>query len=235
MALTMRPLCVIPARRGSKRLRLKNLLPLNGKPMLAYTIAAALESGVFDQVFVSTEDEEIARAANAAGAVPHPRPAELAGDLVSATDVCLEVEQSLRAKGDIYDAIVCLQPSSPLRNAEDVRASWERFVASGANYLVSVTSVDPHYFHWAVHETPRGWEMYFGDKFMQERPLLPPVYRPNGAIKIGKVSALTASRNFFGKTLNVYEIPEDRSVHVSARFDFEIAEHLLRTRTKPST
>ena len=231
----MRPLCVIPARRGSKRLPLKNLLLLDGKPMLAYTIAAAIESGVFDRVYVSTEDDEIASAAKAAGAAPHPRPAELAGDLVSATDVCLEIEQSLRAKGNVYDAIVCLQPSSPLRNAEDIRSSWERFVASGANYLVSVTSIDPHYFHWAVHETPRGWEMYFGDKFMLERPLLPPVFRPNGAIKIGTIPALTATRNFFGKPMNVYEIPEERSVHVAERFDFEVAEHLLRTRTKPST
>jgi len=231
----MRPLCVIPARRGSKRLPHKNLQLLDGKPMLSYTIAAALGSGVFDRVYVSTEDQEIARAAEATGATPHSRPIELAGDLVSVTEVCLEVEQSLRSRGDAYNAIVCLQPSSPLRNSDDVRVSWELFVASGADYLVSITPIDPHYFHWAVHETPQGWEMYFGDKFMLERPLLPPVFRPNGAIKIALTRALRATRNFFGKSLKVYEMPEDRSVHVAERFDFEVAEHLLRTRSKTST
>lgn len=229
----MRPLCVIPARRGSKRLPLKNLLPLNGKPMLAHTVAAALDSGIFDRVFVSTEDDEIARAARAAGAVSHFRPSELAGDLVSATDVCLEAEEALRASGETCDAIVCLQPTSPLRSAEDVRASWELFAAGGADYLVSVTPIDPHYFHWAVHETPQGWEMYFGDKFMAERPLLPPVYRPNGAIKIARGAALRATRNFFGKPLKVYEMPEERGVHVAERLDFEVARLLLEARVHP--
>jgi CMP-N-acetylneuraminic acid synthetase len=221
---------VIPARGGSKRLPRKNLLPLDGRPMLAYTVAAARDSGIFDRVYVSTEDGEIAQAAAAAGATPHARPPALAQDLVSATDVCLELEQSLRVAGDIYDAVVCLQPTSPLRRAEDVRASWAQFVASRADYLVSVTPVDPHYFHWAVHETARGWEMVFGDRYLQERPLLPPVFRPNGAIKIGRSEPLTATRNFFGKPLQVYEMPEERSVHVAERFDFELAEHLLQRR-----
>ena len=224
----MRALCVIPARRGSKRLSVKNIRPLNGKPMLAYTIEAAFGSGIFDAVYVSTEDREIAQIAERAGAVAHARPAELAGDLVSATDVCLEVADAQAGRGRHYDAIVCLQPSSPLRDADDVRASWGQFVASGADYLVSVTPIDPHYFHWAMHETAPGWEMYFGDKFLQERPLLPPVFRPNGAIKIGKVGPLSATHNFFGKPLATYSMPEARSVHVAEQFDLDIAGHLMR-------
>ncbi len=227
----MRALCVIPARRGSKRLSQKNIRPLNGKPLLLYTIEAALGSGIFDAAYVSTEDREIAQVAERAGAVAHQRPVELAGDLVSATDVCIDVAQALASRGERHGAIVCLQPSSPLRNADDVRASWEQFIASGADYLVSVTPIDPHYFHWAVHESPRGWEMYFGDKFMLERPLLPPVFRPNGAIKIGKIAALTATRNFFGKPLATYSMPETRSIHVAEQFDLDIAEHLVRKST----
>ncbi|MGH8671120.1 MAG: cytidylyltransferase domain-containing protein [Burkholderiales bacterium] len=223
----MRPLCVIPARRDSKRLPLKNIRPLNGQPMLTYTVRAALDSGVFDTVYVSTEDSEIAAIAEGAGAVAHPRPDELAGDLVSATGVCLDLEQVLRNRGEICDAIVCLQPSSPLRSAEDIRGSWQHFVAAGAHYLVSVTAVDPHYFHWAVWKTEDGWRMYFGDQYMDERPLLPPVYRPNGAIKIGKIGPLRATRNFFGKPLEVYIMPEQRSVHVAEQFDFDLAQYLM--------
>jgi CMP-N-acetylneuraminic acid synthetase len=226
----MKPLCVIPARRGSKRLPLKNILPLAGKPMLAYSVEAALESGLFDQVFVSTEDEEIGTIAKRYGAVVHQRPLELAYDLVSVTDVCINVYQARQAAGDTYDAIVCLQPSSPLRTAEDICGAWEQFVTSGADFLVSVTPIDPHYFHWAVHPTGDWWGMVFGDKYIMERPLLPLVYRPNGSIKIGRVDTLLKQRNFFGPRLFVYETPEERSVHVATQFDFDVAEHLLRKR-----
>jgi len=223
----MRPLCVVPARRGSKRLPLKNIRLLAGKPMLAYSIAAAAASGVFDRVFVSTEDEEIAGIARDCGADVHRRSAALADDLVSSTDVCIDVYEARRAAGERYDAVVCLQPSSPLRSAADVRGSWDRFVESGADFLVSVTPIDPHYFHWALREEGPWSRMYFGDAFMLERPLLPPVQRPNGSIKIGRAAPLCARRNFFGERLAVYETPEERSVHVATQFDFDLAAFLM--------
>lgn len=228
----MRPLCVIPARGGSKRLTRKNVLPLNGRPMLQYTIEAAKQTRIFEQVYVSTECDEIASVASAAGALVHPRARELAGDLISATEVCLDVEHALSKQGsrERYDAIVCLQPSSPLRVAADVTSAWNAFVSSDCDFLVSVTAIDPHYFHWAVTQTGAGWRMYFGKEFLRERPLLPPVYRPNGAIKIGKCGPLRAERNFFGQNMNVYIMPEDRSVHVAERFDYELANFLLNNR-----
>lgn len=225
----MRPLCVIPARIGSKRLVEKNVATLGGRPMLAWTVETALESDVFDRVYVSTEDDGIADLAAALGAVPHARPVELAGDLVSATDVCLELLDARRAAADDHDAVVCLQPSSPLRSAADVRGAWERFAATGADFLVSVTPIDPHSFHWAVEPDGDGewWRMHFGDRFMVERPLLPPVHRPNGAIKIGLAGPLAERRNFFGPRLTTYDMPEERSVHVAELFDLRLAESLL--------
>lgn len=223
----MKPLCVIPARRGSKRLPLKNIVPLAGKPMLAYTVEAALCSNVFEAVYVSTEDGEISEIAKRAGATVHKRPDALAGDLVSATDVCIDLVDAVDPAGKRYDAIVCLQPSSPLRSAADVSKSWTHFIQSNASYLVSVTAIDPHYFHWAVNENPDGWAMYFGSEFLKERPLLPPVYRPNGAIKIGRVRELKETGNFFGKGLEVFVMPEERSVHVAEAFDLSLAEFLI--------
>lgn len=230
-ALKQNALCVIPARRGSKRLPLKNILPLAGKPMLAYSVEAALQSGLFDRVWVSTEDDEIGTIAASCGATIHQRPVELAGDLVSATDVCIDVYEARRAAGESYDAIVCLQPSSPLRSVEDICGSWEQFCATEADYLVSVTFIDPHYFHWAVQATGDWWQMYFGDQYMIERPLLPPVYRPNGSIKIGRVGPLLERRNFFGPRMTVYDTPEARSVHVAEQYEFDLAEFLLSRRT----
>jgi CMP-N-acetylneuraminic acid synthetase len=226
----MKPLCVIPARRGSKRLPLKNLLPLNGKPMLAYSVEVAIACRLFEKVYVSTEDEEIAEVAKQHGADVHIRPKELAGDMVSGTDVCLDVYRSRHSSGDQFDAIVCLQPTSPLRQAEDICQAWERFCRSGASCLVSVTPIDPHYFHWAVHQTGEWWEMVFGDQYMMERQSLPAMFRPNGSIKIGRVDALIQRPNFFGKRLVVYETPEERSIHVATKFDFEVAAHVLRNR-----
>jgi CMP-N,N'-diacetyllegionaminic acid synthase len=226
----MQPFCVIPARRGSKRLASKNLHPVGGRPMLAYTVDAALESGIFPSVVVSTEDEEIAEVARALGAVPHARPTALAGDLVSATDVCLEAFERLGGSIPDVAGIVCLQPSSPLRSADDIRASWRTFLEHEADYLVSVTEIDPHYFHWALRETGGDWRMWFGDEFLMERPLLPPVYRPNGAIKIGRPGPLLERRNFFGPRLAVHPMPEERSVHVAYEFDAIVAEAVLRGR-----
>ena len=231
----MRPLCVIPARGGSKRLPFKNALNLAGRPMLDYTIEAARNSGVFDRVYVSTEDNNLAHIAEAAGATVHQRPDKLAGDMVAATDVCLDLVSARERAGDRIETIVCLQPSSPLRTADDVRASWERFVQSAATFLVSVTAIDPHYFHWAVHRTADGWQMYFGDQFLMERTLLPPVFRPNGAIKIGRVAAVRAAGSFFGAPLEVYVMPEERSVHVAAPWDFEVAESALREQARART
>jgi CMP-N-acetylneuraminic acid synthetase len=223
----MRPVCVIPARRGSKRLAEKNIAELCGRPMLAYTVEAALDAGLFDQVLVSTEDEQIAEVAAALGAVAHLRPEELAGDLVSATDVCLE---AFEATGGGHDAIVCLQPSSPLRDARDVRGAWETFAASGADFLVSATPIDPHYYHWALEPAGDWYRMCFGDTYLVERPLLPPVLRPNGAVKIGRTGPLAARRDFFGPRLAVYKMPEERSIHVAEAVDLQIAEHLLSSR-----
>jgi CMP-N,N'-diacetyllegionaminic acid synthase len=224
----MRPLCVIPARRDSKRIPLKNIAPLNGLPMMGYTIRAALDSECFDTVYVSTEDPEIADLARAAGAQPHERPAELAGDMISATDVCLEVAERL---GNEHEAVVCLQPSSPLRTAEHITQAWQRFRDTQADYLVSVTAIDPHYFHWAVRENEDGWwRMWFGSEFLKERPMLPPVFRPNGAIKIGRLDPLRRTGNFFGERLAVSEMDEASSLHVAVPSDLDLADYLLRSR-----
>lgn len=220
----MKPLCVIPARGGSKRLPRKNILPLHNKPMLAYSIEAALASKCFDRVLVSTEDREIGRIAREYGAQVHERPEHLAGDMVSATDVCIE------AAGEHYDSIVCLQPSSPLRSVEDIRACCHRFDDCGADFLVSVTMVDPHYFHWAVRPDGEWWRMHFGSQYLAERSLLPEIYRPNGSIKIGRAGPLRALRNFFGPKLAAYQTPEERSLHVATQFDFDFASYLLSTR-----
>lgn len=224
-----RMLCCIPARAGSKRLPGKNLLPLADKPMIAYSIQTAFASGLFEKVFVCTEDSTIAEVAHQYGAsVPILVPPKLCGDSVPSHAPCQHIASFLEEQGVPKDVLVCLQPTSPLRSVEDLKGAVDYFLRGNFDFLVSVTPIDPHYFHWAVQSQDDGyWQMYFGDEYMRERSLLPPVYRPNGSIKIARLEKLREVGHFFGSHLGVMETPEERSVHVGTRFDFELCEFLL--------
>jgi CMP-N-acetylneuraminic acid synthetase len=222
-------ICTIPARGGSKRLPRKNVRELAGKPLIAYSVEAALESGLFEKVYVCTEDEQIARTAAQFGAtVPQLVPAELCGDLVASHIPCQYIERQLPSHGQI-DSLLCLQPSSPLRSAQDICDAVAKFSQDQCDFVVSVTAIDPHDFHWAmVPGDGLFWKMFFGGQYLKERPLLPPVYRPNGSIKIAKLPALAAIGHFFGERLNVIETPVERSVHVAVEFDLKLCETVLR-------
>lgn len=229
---SMTPLCVVPARAGSKRLPGKNLAALGGKPMLAWTVEAALESGIFETVYVSSEDERTLELARGWGAAtPFVRPADLAGDTVTNVAVVLHHADRLAEDGHVHDAIVCLQPSSPLRSDDHIRRAWEQFLADEVDFLASVTAIDPHYFHWAMRRHPTtGWGLCFGDEFMKVRQKLPPVFRPNGAIKIARIEPMRATGNFFGAPMGAYEMPDEASIHVATRTDLVIAEALVKER-----
>jgi CMP-N,N'-diacetyllegionaminic acid synthase len=221
-------ICTIPARGGSRRLPRKNVRELAGKPLIAYSIEAALASGLFDQIYVCTDDEQIAAIAKKYGAsVPELVPAELCGDLVASHIPCQYIAGRLPGRGKM-ESLVCLQPSSPLRSTEDIRAGVGKFLEGEFDFLVSVTPVDPHDFHWAVVPTEsQYWKMFFGAQYLKERPLLPPVFRPNGSIKIARTSALATTGSFFGERLGVIETPAERSVHVAEEFDLKLCETIM--------
>lgn len=223
--------CVVPARLGSKRIARKNLRPLAGRPMIAWTIQAARESGLFGAVHVCTEAAEIADVAASFGAEPHLVPEQLCGGLVPSWKPCAHVAHELRARGEPVEAITCLQPTSPLRSAADIRDGVELFERSGADFVVSVTPIDPHYFHWALEQGDDGsWAMTFGDRYLRERELLPERYRPNGSIKLARLEALEATGSFFGSSLACTITPAERSVHVGDELEFRLAELLLSER-----
>lgn len=197
--------------------------------MIAYSIETALQTGLFEKVYVCTEDEEIAETAISFGAtVPELVPAELCGDLVASHIPCQFIAGRVSNR-DAIDSLLCLQPSSPLRSDEDIHNAIDRFSEGRFDFVVSVTPVDPHDFHWAVVPGENDyWKMFFGTQYLKERPLLPPVFRPNGSIKIASIGALMRTGNFFGEKLGVVETPAERSVHVALEFDLKLCETLLR-------
>lgn len=224
-------LCVIPARCGSKGLKDKNILDLCGKPVLAYTIEACRQSGVFEEVYVATDSPEYARIAERYGAeTPFLEPEELAYDHISSLAPVLDYYEKL---GREYDYIWCMQPTSPLRSAEDIREAYQIIDKdSDCEFVLSTTVVDPHYFHWALVERTGGMsELYFGREMLVDRSeLQDTVYRPNGAIKVGRTKSVLKEKNFFGTHIRRIEMPEERSIHIRSQFDFDLCRFLLEQR-----
>ena len=135
----MKNLAIITARGGSKRIPRKNIKEFMGKPMLAYAIEAALDSGLFDEVMVSTDDKEIASIAEQYGAkVPFMRSAETANDFATTADVLDEVVNEYKKRGTIYDNICCIYPCVPFLTGNILKNAYEKFVSSGLDRLTPV-------------------------------------------------------------------------------------------------
>lgn len=221
-------LCVIPARCGSKGLKDKNILDLNGKPVLAYTIEACKQSGIFEKIYVATDSEVYADIACSYGAeVPFLEPDVMAGDTVSSTDPVIYFYEQI---GKVEELLWCLQPTSPLRSAEDIIEAYKIMEKDKeCEYVLGTTVIDPHYFHWALQDKENGMaELYFGKEMLVDRSDLKDiVYRPNGAIKVGRTNSVLNSRTYFGDNIKRVEMPENRSIHIRSRMDFELCKLLL--------
>ena len=153
-------IAVIPARGGSKRIPRKNIKPFGGKPMIAYAIAAARESGLFEHIIVSTDDEGIAAVARACGAsVPFRRPAELADDQTTTVPVIAHAAAWFAERGQAADAVCCIYPCVPLLRAEDLRGAYELFRSRDADYVYPV--VPFHSSPWRGMRKPESGPMQF--------------------------------------------------------------------------
>ena len=135
----MKRLAIITARGGSKRIPRKNIKPFLGKPILAYSIEAAVASGLFDEVMVSTEDEEIAEIAKRYGAkVPFYRSEKTAGDFATTNDVLLEVIEEYEKRGQFFDVACCIYPTAPFVTAEKIKDAMGQLETSDADTLIPV-------------------------------------------------------------------------------------------------
>lgn len=224
-------LAIIPARSGSKGLKDKNIKELNGKPLIAYSIEAANESKIFDTVHVSTDSALYAKIAEEYGAdVPFYRSAETSGDAASSWDTVREVIYNYQKRGQEYDVCVLLQPTSPLRTAEDIRNAFEFYVKSNARSLTSVVEVE-HPVQWcfsldATHSMSSFANSVYKDCRRQE---LEKHYRENGAIYIvGAEDICNPLFEFYSSSCFAYVMDNQRSVDIDTQYDFTVAEILLK-------
>ncbi len=222
-------LAVIPARGGSKGLPRKNILPLAGKPLIAWTIEAALQSGVIDKLLVSTDDAEIAGIAKSLGVdIPFIRPEELASDKAKGIDVIIHASDWLAERGDHYDLVLALQPTSPLRSSEDIIKSVELFIQKQAGAIVSVCEAE----HSPLWTGTIGADLCMKEFMLpvvknQNRQSLERYYRLNGAIYLIDALYLREIYGFIGERTYAYVMPRERSVDIDTELDFKFAEFLL--------
>ena len=227
-----KPLCIIPARGGSKRLPRKNIALLAGKPLLSYAIESALQSGRFDEVFISTEDEEIAAIASRfGGSNPGKRPRSFATDKATVVDVCLHVIESFEKKGQLHETVCVLSATCPLLKPKHICDALDLFDKAGAPFLLSITDFD-HPPFWALKKDGEALVPFWGKKYLVKTQELPRVYRPNGAICLARIPDLKQHRSFYGTGVIGYYMPRDQSVDIDEYLDLEFAEYLMQARTE---
>lgn len=221
---------IIPARGGSKRIPRKNIRRFNGRPLLAYSIAAALESCCFDRVIVSTEDQEVAEVARCEGAeVPFVRPAALADDYVGTVPIIVHALQWLRDRGDAPDLACCLYATAPLLKAEDLRRGMELLrAAPEKQFAFSVTSF-PFPIQRAVRLTADGGVEPFQPECIPMRSQdLEEAYHDAGQFYWGRTEAFLRKLPIFARHSLPVILPRHRVQDIDTPEDWVRAEYLHR-------
>jgi CMP-N,N'-diacetyllegionaminic acid synthase len=212
---------IIPARGGSKRVERKNLRPFAGVPLLVHTIRAAQGASHVREVFVSTEDAEIARVAVEFGATVIERPRELATDTAGTEPVLFHAVDWLTAQGRTPDVVVLLQATSPLRPAKPIDEAIEKVLA-GADSCVSVTRNDEHFWLGRLE----------GDRFTPNRAVghrprtqeIAPMYHENGAIYAVRTTYLQREKLRMGGDLRAVVLEPHEAIDIDTPEQFEFAE-----------
>lgn len=221
----MSKIAIIPARSGSKGLKDKNIKDLCGKPLLAYTIEAAIESNIFDCIHVSTDSEKYAHIAKRYGAeVPFLRDKEYATDLTSTWDTVRHVLQKYQEIGRSFDIVVVLQPTSPFRTAEDICNAYGLFKEKNALSVVSVCQVKDSPLLCNCIGEDLSLNNFIDINLIKRRQDMPIYYKINGAIYMLKKSILDDINGLYGANSYAYIMEADASIDIDTEFDFDVAE-----------
>ena len=217
----MGAVAIIPARGGSKRLPRKNILPVLGQPVLFYPVQAAIQSGMFDQVIVSTEDDEIKACAKNAGAIVMDRPSDLALDDVGVVQVCEHVLVGLEMEGIRPDLFCCIYATAVFITADDLVKSQQLLIDSpDTDMVMGVSKFNLHPVQ--ALENKDGYLDYKWPEFKGQRSQHhPELTASNGTFYWARTEALLKENTFYAKRLKGYEIPWIRAVDMDTPEDYE--------------
>jgi CMP-N-acetylneuraminic acid synthetase len=222
---------IIPARGGSKGLPGKNLRELAGRPLIAHTIAAAIESESFGRIVVTSEDEAILEVAHKFDAEVLLRPAELATDEASSLDVLSHALRAIESEAEAQAAdrqYALLQPTSPLRTGIHIRDAVALMAKIDAKSLVSVTE-SPHPPHKSLVVDTQGHAqpLFEWADLTRPRQQLPKTFHPNGAIYLGEIAGYLRDQNLFAAPLGLYEMDAACSIDIDVEQDLVAAQRRL--------
>ena len=223
-------LAIIPARGGSKRLPRKNVLDLCGKPLIAWSIEAALKSKYISKIIVSSDDEEILNIAKEYKADFIKRPDELASDTATTFDALKHTLENVEK----YDYVVLLQPTSPLRTEKHINEAIELLEEKNADAIISVCEME-HSPLWSnILDENLDMSNFLSDEVLNKRSQdLPKYYRLNGAIYICKIDKFLQNRGFFFKDkVFAYIMDKKDSVDIDEEIDFKLAQFCLTLQGK---
>ena len=228
----MKNIAIITARSGSKGLKDKNIKELNEKPLMAYSIEAALVSGCFEEVMVSTDSEKYAEIAIKYGAeVPFLRSEELSGDRAGSWETVEEVLYKYLELNKTFDTVCLLQPTSPLRESSDIINAYKLFVEKQAGAVTGVS--EPEHSPLWCNTLPESLSMSeFRDKTydLVQRQQLPVYYRINGAMYIRRIIYDKMQIKLEKEPEFAYIMSRDKSIDIDTEMDFIVAELYLRGR-----
>lgn len=217
---------IIPARGGSKRLPRKNVLPLSGKPLLAWTVEAAIASGRFRDVVVSSDDPDVLAVAEPYGVLMHSRSAALSSDTASTSDAMGSILDWLEQTGRSYETCVLLQPTSPLRSAEDIASALELYRQGARQTVISVSDVGvPSGWLGTIDSMGRmkGFSALSG---AGEGPQ--PTYRLNGAIYVFDCLRFRDTGRYQTDINLAFVMPAERAIDIDTALDLAVCEFLLQ-------
>ena len=225
----MANIAIITARSGSKGLKDKNIKPLAGKPLLSYSIEAALKSEMFDTVMVSTDSEEYADISREYGAeVPFLRSERTSSDTASSWDVVDEVLDGYHKIGKDFETFMLLQPTSPLRTSEDIINAYGLLSEKEAISIVSVCKADHSPLQYGILPDDLSMVDFInGLAKGKRRQDLKDYYRINGAVYLSKVDYFKEFRDIYKKGCYAYIMDRKNSIDIDEEFDFDLAAALL--------
>lgn len=222
-------LAVIPARGGSKRIPGKNIAPFCGRPMIAYALEAAANSGMFDRIHVSTDSEEICQVVESLGfPVDFKRDVALADDFTGLVPVLRWVVDQYRLRGEVYDQICCIMPNAPLIRSQDIVEAFDIFTQHDARYPLLVAARFPVPVEWAFRRSEDGLMTAVSPESLTRRSQdLQHAYYECGPFTIWNPSHLASDNPLTGQVLS-YVLPAERAVDIDTPEDLVYAERLFR-------
>ena len=226
--MTSRVLAIIPARGGSKGLRRKNIALLGGKPLLVWTIEASLESSCVTETVVSSEDDVFLEISRKHQANTMLRPGEISLDETPSEDVVRHVLLEYRKKNIIFDFVILLQPTSPLRSGKDIDNAFRYLIEKNALSLISVFEIENKFLKLFMLNAQGYIEGAVSDRHpFKRRQDLPPAYLANGAVYISQEKEFLKTNSFMSERVVAYLMSREKSIDIDNQQDLDAVEKSL--------